>query len=69
MPGRAGRFPLPRRAVGRLDPRHRVAIGPGTYVLEPVVAGSGPPAATPRTVVVPRDGYVEVALTVDTGIR
>jgi hypothetical protein len=49
--------------------RFRIAVPPGTYVIAPVVAGSGPPTAIPRTVEVPAEGYVEVALTVDTGIR
>ena len=49
--------------------RFAIAIVPGTYELEPVLEGPGPPTAAPQTVVVPSRGYVEVALTVDSGIR
>jgi len=44
-----------------------VAIEPGTYEVQPVV--TGPATAEPVTVSVPGQGYAEVALTVDTGIR
>jgi hypothetical protein len=49
------------------DGRFAVALDPGTYQVQPVVTGPG--TAPPVTVDVPGQGYAEVALTVDTGIR
>ncbi|MEO8476262.1 MAG: hypothetical protein ABI572_04305 [Actinomycetota bacterium] len=46
-----------------------IAIAPGTYQVQPVVEGSIPPSAASQTVVVPSQGYVDITLTVDTGIR
>jgi hypothetical protein len=47
--------------------RFAVAIGPGTYQVQAEVMG--PATAPPVTVEVPGQGYVEVKLTVDSGIR
>ncbi len=47
--------------------RFAIALGPGTYQVQAEV--TGPATAPPVTVEVPGQGYVEVALTVDTGIR
>lgn len=47
--------------------RFSIAIDPGTYRVQPRVEGPG--TAPPMTVEVPVQGYVEVAFTVDTGIR
>lgn len=47
--------------------RFRVALEPGTYRVQPEVAGPG--TAAPATVEVPGQGYARIALTVDTGIR
>jgi hypothetical protein len=47
--------------------RFAIAIAPGTYLIQAEV--TGPASAPPVTVDVPGRGYVEVALTVDTGIR
>ena len=46
-----------------------IAIPPGTYELEPLLDGPGPPTAGSQTVVVPSHGTAEVTLTVDSGIR
>ena len=49
---------------------YRFALAPGTYVVEPVLPGSGgPPTALPRTVVVHADAFTQADLSVDTGIR
>jgi len=47
--------------------RFAIAIEPGAYTLQPVVVGPG--SASPVSVEVPGQGYVEVALSVDSGIR
>jgi hypothetical protein len=47
--------------------RFAIAIEPGTYTVQPVVTGPG--SASSVSVEVPGQGYVEVALTIDTGIR
>jgi hypothetical protein len=47
--------------------RFRVALDAGTYEVTPVVAGPG--SVRPVSVQVPGQGFVEVVLTVDTGIR
>jgi len=47
--------------------RFAVALDPGTYGVRPRV--ERPMTASSVTVQVPGQGYVEVALTVDTGIR
>jgi hypothetical protein len=48
----------------------RIALEPGTYVVEPVLENSGaPPFAKPVTVTVPAGSFVEVAVTIDSGIR
>ncbi len=49
------------------DGRFSIAIEPGTYRVEAEV--TGPATSSPVTVEVPGQGYAEVTLTVDTGIR
>ena len=49
---------------------YRIALVPGTYVVEPLVGGNGgPPTATPQTVVVRDGAFTQADLTIDTGIR
>jgi hypothetical protein len=47
--------------------RFSIAVDPGTYQVQPQVMG--PSTVAPVTVEVPGRGYVEVELSVDTGIR
>jgi hypothetical protein len=54
---------VPTGASGRFQ----VALDAGTYEIAPIV--SGPGSASPVTVAVPGQGYVEATLRVDTGIR
>ena len=49
------------------DGRFAVALDPGTYRVQPIVTGPG--MAPSVTVNVPGQGYAEISLTVDTGIR
>jgi len=52
------------------DGRFRLAVPPGTYRLEEVVANPGsPPSLKPVTVTVSSGTYVHVVLLFDTGIR
>jgi len=49
---------------------YRIALEPGTYVVEPVLSSSGgPPTAVPVTVVVRAGAFTQADLSVDTGIR
>jgi len=49
--------------------RFNVAVGPGEYVVQPVVASGGVAFSKPVQVIVPDGEFVEVTLLVDTGIR
>jgi hypothetical protein len=49
--------------------RFRIALDPGQYVLQAVVAGGGPPTSTPQPVRVEEGRTVRVTLEVDSGIR
>ena len=49
--------------------RFEVALAPGTYRVEPVVDGGGPPSASPQEVDVTAGSFTQVTLLVDTGIR
>ena len=49
---------------------YRIALEPGTYVVEPVLSSSGgPPTAVPVTVLVRAGAFTQADLSVDTGIR
>lgn len=52
-------------SAGRFD----VAVAPGGYVVRPVVDSGMPTFSKPVGVKVPDQGFVDVALHVDTGIR
>jgi hypothetical protein len=56
-------------AVTDRDGRFELSLRPGGYTLVPVLEGAGPPFATPQAVTVPRTGFAQVTLVVDTGIR
>ena len=47
---------------------YQLALDPGTYTIEPVIEGAGPPTAKPVTVTV-GEGMQQLDLQVDTGIR
>jgi hypothetical protein len=49
--------------------RFRMPLDPGSYVLAVVIAGGGPPTATPQPVRVDEGRFTSVTLRVDTGIR
>jgi hypothetical protein len=49
--------------------RFRIPLDPGTYVLDVVLVGGGPPTATPYPVRVDQGRFTTVTLNVDTGIR
>jgi hypothetical protein len=52
------------------DGRFTVALDPGSYVLQAVTKKGGPGMfAKPLDVTVPSKGFVDVTVTVDTGIR
>lgn len=58
------------RFTSATDGSFRVALPPGTYTLEEVVAQPGePPSLKPVAVTVPLDAFVHVVLLFDTGIR
>ena len=46
-----------------------VRLEPGTYTMQAVVDGGGPPTAAPLEVSVRAHEFTDVTLTVDTGIR
>ncbi|MEP7059914.1 MAG: carboxypeptidase-like regulatory domain-containing protein [Actinomycetota bacterium] len=48
---------------------YRVPLEPGTYTIQPVIAGGGPPTAGPKTIVVRAGSFVTADITIDTGIR
>jgi hypothetical protein len=50
------------------DGAFRLPLAPGTYVLT-IRAGSSPPFAKPQTVEVGSGAFVDVVISVDTGIR
>ena len=52
-------------SAGRFD----VAVAPGGYIVRPVVDSGMPTFSKPVGVKVPDQGFVDVALHVDTGIR
>ena len=56
-------------AVTDAGGRFEVLVEPGDYVVQAVVGGAGPPSAKPQVVTVPGDGFAEITLSVDTGIR
>lgn len=49
--------------------RFEMGLDPGTYVVQAVVEGDGPPTAVPLDVTVKAGELTEVTLEVDTGIR
>jgi hypothetical protein len=49
--------------------RFEVSVEPGDYVAQAVVDAGGPTSAKPVDVTVPPDGFAQVTLPVDTGIR
>ncbi|HEY7667229.1 MAG TPA: carboxypeptidase-like regulatory domain-containing protein [Actinomycetota bacterium] len=49
--------------------RFRIALEPGTYLIEVVVAAGGPTTSTPQPVRVEDGSFTRVSLQVDTGIR
>jgi hypothetical protein len=49
--------------------RFRVAVPPGSYVVQPIVESAGVGFAKPVEVTVTAGQFTEVALIVDTGIR
>lgn len=49
--------------------RFEVPLAPAVYRIEAVIEGGGPPSASPQDVAVTADAFVQVTLTVDTGIR
>jgi len=63
--GEAGVFEARTDAEGAFV----LPVPPGTYLVQAVVPGDGPPTAKPETVRVEPGSFVEVTLRVDTGIR
>jgi hypothetical protein len=63
--GEAGAFEARTDAEGAFV----LPVPPGTYLVQAVVPGGGPPTTEPETVRVERGSFVEVTLHVDTGIR
>jgi hypothetical protein len=51
------------------DGRFRVALGPGSYRLEPVASANGLPFGKPIDIVVRPHTYEEVIVSFDSGIR
>jgi hypothetical protein len=50
--------------------RFRLALAPGRYLLRPEnLTGAPVPTALPITIVVPRDGFVDVTISFDSGVR
>jgi hypothetical protein len=49
--------------------RFQVTLVPGSYVVIADTGGPGPPFPEPQRVLVPEEGFAEVTLLVDTGIR
>jgi hypothetical protein len=49
--------------------RFQVRLVPGSYVVIADTGGPGPPFPEPQRVLVPEEGFAEVTLLVDTGIR
>ena len=49
--------------------RFQVRLVPGSYVVIADTGGTGPPFPEPQRVMVPEEGFAEVTLLVDTGIR
>jgi hypothetical protein len=58
-------------AEGRTDGsgHFTVAVAPGTYTVQAVLASAGPTFAQPEQVTVQAAAFTEVTLSVDTGIR
>jgi hypothetical protein len=51
------------------DGTFRVPLEPGDYLLVPEIEGTGALSARPTTVTVPADGFAQVDVFLDTGIR
>jgi hypothetical protein len=57
------------RVVSGADGRFEVVLAPGDYQIQPENGQDGVPSASPQTVTVVPDEFVEVEIDFDTGIR